>query len=95
MGGAGSPFGDGFPGFGDLFDAFFSGMGGASAGGRRSRRPGGADLRYDLRITFDEAVHGVEKEIEFDVSRSLWNLRRQWSGTGKHTLHLFRVRRPG
>jgi molecular chaperone DnaJ len=67
MGGAGSPFGDGFPGFGDLFDAFFSGMGGASAGGRRSRRPGGADLRYDLRITFDEAVHGVEKEIEFDL----------------------------
>src|SRR5664280_3440097 len=67
MGGAGSPFGEGFPGFGDLFDAFFSGMGGTSAGGRRGRRPGGVDLRYDLRITFDEAVRGVEKEIEFDL----------------------------
>ncbi|MGA3058490.1 MAG: molecular chaperone DnaJ [Candidatus Limnocylindrales bacterium] len=67
LGGAGSPFGDGFPGFGDLFDAFFSGMGGAGAGARRGRRPSGADLRYDLRVTFDEAVRGVEKEIEFDL----------------------------
>ena len=30
-------------------------------------RPAGADLRYDLRITFDEAVLGAEKEIEFPV----------------------------
>jgi molecular chaperone DnaJ len=66
--GGGSPFGEGFAGFGDLFDAFFSGMGGAGAGGaRRSRHTAGSDLRYDLRIAFDEAVHGVEKEIEFDL----------------------------
>jgi molecular chaperone DnaJ len=65
-GGSGSPFGEGFPGFGDLFDAFFSGMGGPAAG-HRGRRPAGADLRYDLRITFDEAVRGTEKEIEFDL----------------------------
>ena len=68
MGGAGAPFGEGFPGFGDLFDAFFSGMGGAGAGGaRRGRRPAGSDLRYDLRIGFADAVHGVEKEIDFDL----------------------------
>jgi molecular chaperone DnaJ len=67
MGGAGSPFAEGFAGFGDLFDAFFSGMGGTAAGARRGRRPGGSDLRYDLRVTFDEAVRGVEKEIEFDL----------------------------
>jgi len=56
------PFG-GFQGFGDIFDAFF----GASAPGaaRRGRPPVGADLRYDLRITFDEAMQGTEKEIEF------------------------------
>jgi molecular chaperone DnaJ len=64
--GGGTPFGEGFPGFGDLFDAFFSGMGG-QAGGRRARKPAGSDLRYDLRITFDEAVRGVEREIEFDL----------------------------
>jgi molecular chaperone DnaJ len=62
----GQPFGEGFPGFGDLFDAFFSGMGGA-AGGRRRGKPAGSDLRYDLRITFEEAVKGVEREIEFDM----------------------------
>jgi molecular chaperone DnaJ len=68
MGGGQSPFGEGFPGFGDLFDAFFSGMGGASAaGGRRGRKPAGSDLRYDLRVSFDEAVKGVDRDIEFDL----------------------------
>ncbi len=65
--GAGSPFGEGFGGFGDLFDAFFAGMGGAPAGSRRSRHQSGSDLRYDIRVTFEEAVRGIEKEIEFDV----------------------------
>ncbi len=68
MGGTGSPFGEGFAGFGDLFDAFFSGMGGAAASGaRRGQRPPGSDLRYDLRITFDEAVRGIDKEIDFSL----------------------------
>jgi molecular chaperone DnaJ len=58
------PFG-GFQGFGDIFDAFFGGQAGAAGGTRRGRPPAGADLRYDLRITFDEAIHGTEKEISF------------------------------
>jgi molecular chaperone DnaJ len=29
------------------------------------RTPSGADLRYDLRLTFAEAISGAEKEIEF------------------------------
>jgi molecular chaperone DnaJ len=53
----------GFGGFGDLFDAFFGAA--AGTGVRRGRPPAGADLRYDLRITFEEAVHGTEKEIEY------------------------------
>jgi len=63
LGGEGyGPFA-GFGGFGDLFDAFF---GGAATGGmRRARTPSGADLRYDLRLTFAEAISGVEKEIDF------------------------------
>ena len=52
----------GFQGFGDLFDTLF---GGAAAGGRRPRVPTGADLRYDLRLTFAESISGAEKEIEF------------------------------
>jgi molecular chaperone DnaJ len=61
--GAGTGF-EGFGGFGDIFDAFF---GGTAAGARRGRPQAGADLRYDVRITFEEAVRGVEKEIEFTV----------------------------
>jgi molecular chaperone DnaJ len=63
---AGGPTGfDGFAnfeGFGDIFDAFFGG----SQRGRRRRGPArGADLRYNLRLTFEEAAFGAEKEIEF------------------------------
>ncbi len=57
-------FGGGFGGFGDIFDAFF---GGAATAARRGRPQAGADLRYDLRIAFVEAVRGTEKEIEFPV----------------------------
>jgi molecular chaperone DnaJ len=65
----GAPGGAGFEGFGgfsDIFDAFF---GGAAGGGsaRRGRPQPGADLRYDLRISFEDAVRGVEQEIEFRV----------------------------
>jgi molecular chaperone DnaJ len=66
FGTAGGPgdAGAGFGGFADIFDAFF----GANAGGSRRGRPAtGSDLRYDLRITFEEAVLGTEKEIEFPV----------------------------
>ena len=33
-------------------------------GGERGGRGRGSDLRYDMRITFEEAARGVEKEIE-------------------------------
>lgn len=50
-------------GFGDIFEEFFGfGMGGR---GRRSAPRRGADLRYNLSIEFEEAVFGVEKEVEF------------------------------
>jgi molecular chaperone DnaJ len=55
---------DGFSdlgGFADIFETFFGG-GGRRAGYRGPQR--GADLRYDMTITFEEAVFGTEKEIE-------------------------------
>jgi molecular chaperone DnaJ len=55
-------FGGGFAGFGDIFDAFF---GGSMSGSRRGRPQSGSDLRYDLRIAFEEAITGTEKEVEF------------------------------
>jgi molecular chaperone DnaJ len=64
LGGAGEAGFGGFGGFGDIFDAFF---GGTTAGARRGRPQAGSDLRYDLRISFEEAVRGTDKEIEFGV----------------------------
>ncbi len=51
--------GFGFGGFGDIFDAFF---GGTTARRRAPRR--GADLRMQVKLTFEEAAFGCEKTIE-------------------------------
>jgi molecular chaperone DnaJ len=60
-GGAGFDDFAGFGGVADIFEEFFGGFGGR----RRQRGPRrGADLRYDLRISFMEAVFGAEKEVE-------------------------------
>ena len=56
-------FGGGFGPFGDIFDAFFGGQPGSARRGRRV--VAGADLRYDLRIEFAEAMAGVTQEISF------------------------------
>lgn len=45
---------------GGIFEEMFGGGGGGGGGGRD-----GADLRYDLEITLEEAASGVEKEISF------------------------------
>ena len=45
--------------FGSIFEEAFS-----QDSGERGGRGRGADLRYDMQITFEEAARGVEKEIE-------------------------------
>jgi len=53
-------------GFEDIFDIFNSTFGGAAGGSARRRNPGaGSDRRVDVTIDFEEAVFGVEKEIDF------------------------------
>lgn len=64
-------FGDVFSSFGDLFGDLF-GMGGGRAGVRRSGPVPGNDLRYDLTISFMEAVHGVSKEVELTRRDTCW-----------------------
>jgi molecular chaperone DnaJ len=56
------PFGSADP-FGSIFEAFFGG----SAAQRQSQRgpQRGADLRYTLSISFEEAIFGAERDIEF------------------------------
>ena len=48
---------------GGIFESIF-GEGFGQDGGERGGRGRGSDLRYDMRITFEEAARGVEKEIE-------------------------------
>lgn len=56
---AGSPFGDIF---GDIFSDIFGG-GGAGGRGGRSRIFRGRDLRYNLEISLEDAVHGTEVTV--------------------------------
>ena len=53
-------FGQQGGGGGGIFEEFFGGGSGQSGGAGR-----GADLRYDLEISLEEAAHGSEKEISF------------------------------
>ncbi len=70
---------DVFSNFSDIFEDLF-GFGGGG-GGRRQKQGGaipGADLRYDLTISFMEAVHGTNKEIEITKPETCWTCE----GTG-------------
>lgn len=49
-----------FTGFADIFDEMF---GDIMGGARRGATPAGADLRYDLEITLDDAYHGKQAQI--------------------------------
>ena len=75
-----------FGGGGGVFESFFGGGGGSS-----QRRSGGsqrgADLRYALEITLEEAAHGAEKEIEYErlVSCKTCTGSGSTSGSGKKT----------
>ena len=58
-------FGGGGFGFEDIFGDIFGGGGGFGGGGSRRRGPQrGADIKQSVRITFEEAAKGVEKEIK-------------------------------
>lgn len=78
VGGAGGPgfgyraytdFSDIFGDFGDIFSEFFGSSGGfgGGGGGRRGGIRRGADLRYNVEISLEDAAMG--KEIKIDVPR--------------------------
>jgi molecular chaperone DnaJ len=69
----GGPRGGGNPGFGgggdfasafsDVFEDLFGDFVGGRAGGGRTRASRGSDLRYNMRITLEEAFSGARKTI--------------------------------
>lgn len=73
--GAGGGGGAGFGGFADIFEEMFGdfmgGRGGQRGGGRGGRAQArGADLRFDLEITLEEAFTGLTKTIEVPSSKT-------------------------
>ena len=68
-GASGNPFGgmdfSGMGGMGDIFDQLFNGGMGGSAQARRNAPRQGNDVRYELRLTFEEAAKGCHKSVEF------------------------------
>lgn len=74
--GGGNPFGGfefnfGTGGFSDVFSDIFSefmGGGRRQQGARQSYAERGADLRYNMEITLEEAFYGVEKEIKIPTT---------------------------
>lgn len=59
----GGGYGGGFGGFEDIFESFFGG-GGRTANPNAPRQ--GADLQYAVDLSFEEAIFGVEKNIQYN-----------------------------
>ncbi len=72
-----------FSNFGDIFEDLFGFSGGKSARQRHNGPIPGSDLRYDLKISFMEAVHGINKEIEITKPETCWTCE----GTGLRPGH--------
>ncbi|MQQ08265.1 molecular chaperone DnaJ [Epibacterium sp. SM1979] len=69
FGGQGGDFSSAFSDvFDDLFGDFMGGGRGGGAGGGRQRASRGADLRYNLRVTLEDAFAGIQKTIKVPTS---------------------------
>ena len=67
--GGGYGQGDFASAFSDVFEDLFGDfMGGRGGGGGRSRAQRGSDLRYNLRVTLEDAYAGVQKTIAVPTS---------------------------
>ncbi len=63
----GGPFAGGFGNLNDIFETFFGGFGGFGFGQQDPNAPRrGDDLRYDIKIKFEDAAFGIDKEIKFE-----------------------------
>lgn len=89
-GGGGAGMGAEFGDIGDIFESIFgSAFGGGGGGGRQQARRG-ADLRYDMEVSLDEAFHGKSTEITIEVSQGCDPCQGTGAepGTGKRTCNM-------
>jgi molecular chaperone DnaJ len=71
----------GFGGFSNIFDSLFGGSGDPRGrGGERASR--GANLRYDLELSFEEAVFGAAKDIAYAKNDSCKTCKGSGSSEG-------------
>ncbi len=71
MGGGARPGGgpgDFSSAFSDVFDDLFGDFMGGGRGGNRNRASRGSDLRYNLRVTLEDAFSGLQKSINIPTS---------------------------
>lgn len=67
MGGGGQGRQGDFGDIGDIFETIFGSAFGGGGGRQQARR--GADLRYDMEISLEDAFHGKNTQIEIEVSQ--------------------------
>ena len=67
-GGYGGQQGDFSSAFSDVFDDLFGDFMGGQRGGGRQRAARGADLRYNLRVSLEDAFSGLQKTINVPTS---------------------------
>lgn len=76
--GGAHPGGDFGSAFSDVFEDLFGDFMGGGRGGGRQRASRGSDLRYNLRVTLEEAFAGVQKSIRVPALAAC----EQCNGTG-------------
>ncbi|MGB7606026.1 MAG: molecular chaperone DnaJ [Lutisporaceae bacterium] len=79
-GGAGG-FGGFEGGFGDIFDMFFNGGGGSSSRSKTGPRKG-ADLKYEIEISFKEAAFGIKREVNITRNEACSDCKGSGAKTG-------------
>lgn len=84
-GGGGHP-GEGFGDIGDIFETIF----GQSFGGGRQQARRGADLRYDMEVSLEDAFQGTSSEITIEVSQACGTCHGSGAtpGTGRRRCNL-------
>lgn len=82
MGGGGGPGGPGFSDMGDIFGDIFGNIFGGGGGGARGPRRG-ADIGYVMELSLEEAVGGVEKQIEIPTLDECETCKGSGSADGK------------
>ena len=95
FGGFGQGFGQGFGGFSgfeevdlsDMFDEFLGGFGfGSRTRSGEPRAQKGQDLLVRVKLTFEEAVFGISKDITIDIDDACDECHGK-GGTGEQTCH--------